>query len=279
VPSQTADPSRVSTLPVALAIAGLDPSGGAGLVADIRAFEACGVFAAAACAVLTVQSTRGLVEAVAVDSELLARQVLAVLEDAPVASVKIGATGSLANAERLALLLAAYPASPVVVDPVMAPTRGSSGLDGGTRGAAARALAPLATILTPNVAEAENLGAQTIRGEADAREAAVALLSLGARAVLLKGGHLGGAEAVDFLATAGGVTRIARPRRALPEVHGTGCVLSSLLAGRLAALGLSSQLDDRELLGAVRWARNKLDRALAAPLREGHGQLVLRPRP
>lgn len=279
MPSPTAVARRASSLPVALAIAGLDPSGGAGLVADVRAFEACGVFAAAACAVLTVQSTRGLAEAVAVDSELLARQVLAVLEDAPVASVKLGATGSLANALRLAELLAAYPASPVVVDPVMAPTRGSSGLDGGTRGAAARALAPLATLLTPNVAEAEILGAQTIRGEADARDAAVALRELGARAVLLKGGHLGGEQSVDFLATEGGVTRIARARRVLPEVHGTGCVLSSLLAGRLAALRLSSQLTERELIGAVRWARGKLDRALAAPLREGRGLLVLRPVP
>lgn len=271
-------PARPASLPVALSIAGLDPSGGAGLIADVRAFEACGVFGAAACAVLTVQSTRGLVEAVPVETELFARQVERVLEDAPVAAAKVGATGSSRNAERLAELLCERPAMPVVVDPVMAPTRGTTALDGAKRGVAARALAPVATLLTPNVAEAEILGAQTIRGEADAMEAAVALLALGARAVLLKGGHLQGPEAVDFFATRARVTRLPRPRLDVPEVHGTGCVLSALIAGRLAAERLPSTLSDAELLRVVRWARARLERALAAPLREGAGLLVLRPR-
>ena len=272
-------------LPVALTIAGLDPSGGAGIAADLRSFGAAGVWGAAVCAALTVQSTRGVRSVHAVASTLVTAQAEELLADAPVRAIKIGALGSAANARAVAALLAAHPEIPAILDPVMIPSRSAdpsasarARLDGGGV-AALRALGARATLITPNLPEAALLlGMQAGSPIASARDAATALVDAGARAVLVKGGHAVGPEAVDWLALRGGrVVRIARPRRETPPLHGTGCTLASLIAGRLAARVLVGEgASDADIVAAVRWARGRLDAALVAPLVVGGGLRVLR---
>lgn len=265
-----------SVLSTALAIAGLDPSGGAGLAADLRSFEAAGVWGAAVCAALTVQSTRGVRAVRAVPAALVLDQAREVLADARVRAVKTGALGSAANARAVAALLREHPRLPSVVDPVMLPSRraGPGAPLHGSALAPLRALALAATLVTPNLAEAAALLGQPVSAR-EARDAAVALVEAGARAALVKGGHGGGAESVDWLALAGRavrVVRVARPRRRTPPLHGTGCALASLVAGRLAARGGARP---EQIVEAVRWARARLDRALAAPLVTGAGLAVL----
>ena len=270
-------------LPTALSIAGLDPSGGAGLAADLRAFQAAGVWGAAVCAAFTVQSTQGLRAVAPVRAALLMAQAEAVFADHDVRALKTGALASSANARAVRILAEARPSIPFVVDPVMAPTLAHGLPRRGSLGAplaAMRALAAAATLLTPNLGEAGKLLGAELETDDDARAAAMALLELGPRAVLVKGGHGKGPEALDFLALRGasrGPLRIARPRRRIPEVHGTGCTLAALIAGRLASLPRDRRrpLTDADLVGAVRWARSRLDRALASPLTIGKGSKVL----
>lgn len=274
-------------LPTALTIAGLDPSGGAGIAADLRSFGAAGAWGAAVCAALTVQSTRGVRGVHPVASRLVLAQAREVLADARVRAIKTGALGSAANAHAVAALLAEHPGVPAIVDPVMIPSRRAGAareprgeaaivrLDG--RGAlrALRRLASIATIVTPNLAEAAALLGVAVASEADARDAAVALVAAGARAALVKGGHGRGPEAVDWLAMRGRVVRLARPRRDVPPLHGTGCTLASLIAGRLAVRRGARALRDDALIEAVRWARARLDAALAEPHVIGAGLRVL----
>ena len=262
-------------LPTALTIAGLDPSGGAGLAADLRSFEAAGVWGAAVCAALTVQSTRGVRAVRAVSATLVLDQAREVLADARVRAVKTGALGSAANARAVAALLREHPLLPSVVDPVMLPSRraGAGASLHGRTVAPLRALCLAATLVTPNLVEAAALlGSADPVPEAEARDAAVALVEAGAGAALVKGGHGVGAESVDWLALRGRVVRLARPRCRTPPLHGTGCTLASLIAGRLAAVGGARP---EQLVEAVRWARARLDRALAAPLVVGGGLAVL----
>ncbi len=274
-------------LSTALTIAGLDPSGGAGIAADLRAFDAAGAWGAAVCAALTVQSTRGVRAVRAVATKLVIAQAEEVLGDARVLAIKTGALGSAANVRAVARLIEAHPAIPAIVDPVMLPSRNAgkqagSRLDGPGSLPALQRLARVATLVTPNLAEASALlGGVTITTEEDAREAALALVKAGSRAALVKGGHGTGAEAVDWLIVGGQtieITRIARPRRATPPLHGTGCTLASLIAGRLAAKSAGRPPAAGELVAAVRWARGRLDAAIATPLTTGHGLLVLDPR-
>jgi hydroxymethylpyrimidine/phosphomethylpyrimidine kinase len=274
-------------LPTALTLAGLDPSGGAGIAADLRAFAAAGAWGAAVCAALTVQSTRGVRAVRAVSAKLVVAQAEEVLGDARVLAIKTGALGSAANVRAVARLIEAHPTIPAIVDPVMLPSRsaGKSGgarLDGPGSIPALQRLARVATLVTPNFDEAGALlGGVTITTDEDAREAAVALVEAGSHAVLVKGGHGSGAEAVDWLivgAQTKRIVRIARPRRKTPPLHGTGCTLASLIAGRLAAQSSGRLPEATELIAAVRWARARLDTAIRAPLTTGRGLLVLDPR-
>jgi hydroxymethylpyrimidine/phosphomethylpyrimidine kinase len=270
-------------LPTALTIGGLDPSGGAGISADLRAFCGAGVWGAAVCAALTVQSTRGVRLVRPIAPALVKAQAEEVLTDARVRAIKTGALGSAGNARVVAALIAAHPRIPAIVDPVMIPSRRrarstQARLDGGVT--ALRALARKATLVTPNLAEAGALLGARVASLEEARAAAVALVEAGAFAALVKGGHGGGDEAVDWLAIQGRavkVVRIARPRRKTPPLHGTGCTLASLIAGRLAALasGRARLPSDVELIAAVRWARARLDRAIQTPRVTGRGLRVL----
>lgn len=263
----------------AITIAGLDPSGGAGLAADLRAFRAAGVWGASVCAVLTVQSTKGLAEAHAVPAKVVRASAVACLVDLDVRAMKSGALGSEENVRAVAELFAECKDIPTIVDPVMAPSRALSAgarLDGSASDDALWALVRAATLVTPNADEASALIGRTVRTEAEARGAAEDLVRSGARAVLVKGGHVeGGAQAIDWFATAKGVVPIARKRVATPPLHGTGCTLSALIAGRLASRGKRGAASEEEMLAAIRWARGALDRALRAPIAVGGGGRVL----
>jgi hydroxymethylpyrimidine/phosphomethylpyrimidine kinase len=257
-------------LPTALTIAGLDPSGGAGLAADLRAFAVAGAWGTAVCACLTVQSRRGVRAVEPVATALVLAQAEELLADLPVRALKTGALGSADNARAVTALLARRPSLPAVVDPVMIPTRVSADgvrLDGDGALAAMRALAAACTLVTPNRDEAAALLGAPIASEADAPEAGRALVALGARAALVKGGHGAGPEAVDWLVTRRAVHRLARPRipAASARFHGTGCALASLVAGRLAVRERRGRPTDADLLAAVRWARARLDAALRSP--------------
>lgn len=272
-------------LPTALTIAGLDPSGGAGITADLRSFAAAGAWGTAVCAALTVQSTRGVRAVHAVSSKLVIEQAEEVISDALVRAIKTGALGSAANVRAVARLIERNETIPAVVDPVMLPSRDASEgegerarLDGAGAISALQRLARVATLVTPNLTEAGALLGATITSDAEARDAAVALVEAGSHAALVKGGHGKGAEAVDWLvvgAQTKKVVRIARPRLRTPPIHGTGCTLAALIAGRLAARSVGRLPETNELVAAVRWARGRLDAAIRAPLTTGRGGLLV----
>jgi hydroxymethylpyrimidine/phosphomethylpyrimidine kinase len=200
-----------------------------------------------------------------------------VLADARVRAVKTGALGSGVNVRAVTALLAEHPAIPSVVDPVMIPSRRASGgpaLHGRALGPL-RALASSATLVTPNLAEAAALLGRPVPDD-EAAAAAAALVAAGAQAALVKGGHGRGPEAVDWLALRGGrLVRIARPRRRIRPVHGTGCTLASLIAGWLAARSRAGAPRAADLVEAARWARARLDRALSTSLVTGAGLRVM----
>jgi hydroxymethylpyrimidine/phosphomethylpyrimidine kinase len=246
------------TTPCALAIGGLDPGGGAGIVADLRAFAAAGVFGCAALAVLTVQSTAGMRSARALAASEVIAQAGEVLRHQRVRAVKVGALGNQANVRAVAQLLGPYGNIPVVVDTPMRPTRGKARLLAGRALAALRdELMPRATLVTVNLDEAEALVGEAVRTVGEAHDAARALGRTGARAVLVKGGHFRsaiGTSAIDVLAIGDEVVELRARRLDIPAVHGTGCTLASLVAGRLAARdGL--RLDASDLVSAIRWAK------------------------
>ncbi len=248
-----------------LVIAGLDPSGGAGLLADARVAADHGVRAVGVATALTVQDTAGVRAANPVAAEVIADQLAALLADVEVDAVKIGMLGDAALAPVLARALAAT-AAPVVWDPVLLPSRGGVPLLAGDVAAAAAALLPEARVVTPNLAEAAALTGLTVATVDDMRAAAAALRRAGAAAVLVKGGHLAG-DPIDLLHDGDDVrTFVARRVHAGP-LHGTGCVLSTALACALAA-GLT-------LAAAVDAAKAYLSAKLAAPLAVGRGARVL----
>jgi hydroxymethylpyrimidine/phosphomethylpyrimidine kinase len=247
-------------IPCVLLVGGLDPGGGAGVLADARAVARAGAFGCAAVAVLTVQSTSGMRSA----TPVAAREIIAACKEVTahqrVRAIKVGALGSVENTRAVGDFLGAHSRLPAVVDTVMVPTRGKARLLAERAVDAMRErVLPHAALVTANAPEAEVLTGARVGDVEEARAAARAILALGARAVLVKGGHLSGARAVDVLATASGrVVELARPRLRLAPFHGGGCVLASLIAGRLA---VSRGPTDVE--AAVRWAKTVHHRALA----------------
>ncbi len=262
-------------LSCALAIGGLDPGGGAGLAADLRAFAAAGVFGCAAASLITVQSTAGLRGVRPVPSQDMVAQVAEVLRHQRVRAVKVGALGSEANVRALARLLARHDSIPVVLDTPILPTRGRTRLLS-VRAVAAvkKELMAVATLVTVNLAEARALLGEPVRTVAEAHDAARALVSTGARAVLVKGGHMEGEVATDVLALGGTVTEFRAHRLVLPPVHGAGCTLASLVAGRIARRATDG-LEDAEIIAAMRWAKRVHHAALAKAVDVGHGMRVL----
>lgn len=251
-----------------LVIAGSDSGGGAGIQADIKAVMALGGFATTAITALTAQNTRGVASVLPVPREFLAAQIDAVLSDIGADAIKTGMLPDTASIETVAAMLdGAARRLPFVMDPVMVATSGDR-LQGAEALSALRSLLlPRATLITPNIPEAELLLGRPIADEAAQRAAAIDLLATGAQAVLVKGGHLPGEQVIDLLATAAGIIAIRGPRIDSTSTHGTGCTLASAIAAGLAQ-GMA-------LEAAIRRARAYVAEAIrAAPgLGQGHGPL------
>jgi hydroxymethylpyrimidine/phosphomethylpyrimidine kinase len=218
-----------------LVVAGSDSGGGAGIQADIKTIAALGGYAMSAVTALTAQDTMGVHAIHSVPPEFVARQMACVLDDIGADAIK---TGMLGDAEMVAAVRDALRRHavgvPLVVDPVMIAKGGASLLAHEAVGALKELLLPMATILTPNLPEAEVLTGMSIADEAGMRRAAGALLDLGAPAVLLKGGHLPGDDVVDLLVTRVGVEAFHARRIPTRHTHGTGCTLASAVATSLA---------------------------------------------
>ena len=249
-----------------LIVAGSDSGGGAGIQADIKTVTALGGYAATAITALTAQNTRGVFGVVGIAPDFIQQQMRLVLDDIGADAIK---TGMLHNAAVIdavcAVLEEVDPAMPVVVDPVMVATSGDVLLDAGAEEALAKTLLPHATVLTPNVPEAERLTGLSIADTDGMRRAGDRLLELGPDAVLLKGGHLKGDSVIDLLITRESVETFASPRIDTTNTHGTGCTLASAIATGLAQ-GLT-------LSEAVGRARDYLHEAIrtAPGFGGGHG--------
>jgi hydroxymethylpyrimidine/phosphomethylpyrimidine kinase len=265
--------------PIALTIAGSDSGGGAGIQADLKTFAALGVHGASAVTALTAQNTQGVRSIHVAPPAIVRAQIEAVLEDFDVRAIKIGMLGSVEVAEAVAETLArSLPpqggkglAPFVVYDPVMVASSGDPLAGAGFVAAVRARLLPLVDCLTPNLAEAAALsGAPLAKTEREMAEQGRALLALGPRAVLMKGGHLAGDEAVDLLVTAEGVRRFAAPRLASANLHGTGCTLSSAIAGHIA---LGADLA-AAVAAAKDFVRAAIERGRDVKLGAGDGPLI-----
>ncbi|AEG33103.1 phosphomethylpyrimidine kinase [Thermus thermophilus SG0.5JP17-16] len=252
---------------VALTIAGSDSGGGAGVQADLKVFFRFGVYGTSALTLVTAQNTLGVQRVHLLPPEVVYAQIESVAQDFPLHAAKTGALGDGAIVEAVADAVGRYGIAPLVVDPVMVAKSGDPLLAKEAAAALKERLFPLADLVTPNRLEAEALLGHPIRTLEEAEEAAKALLGLGPKAVLLKGGHLEGEEAVDLLATPEGVLAFRAPRVRTRNTHGTGCTLSAAIAALLAR--------GRPLEEAVAEAKTYLTRALrtAPPLGRRHGPL------
>lgn len=220
--------------PVALTVAGSDSGGGAGIEADLKTFQALGVWGTVAVTAVTAQNNRGVLASSLVDPEMVAAQMKAVAEMTPVGAWKTGMLGAAPVIEAVADIMDRLALGPLVVDPVQAASRGGSLLEADAVPVLAGRLLPHCQVFTPNLPEAEAFLGQPITTRADMAEAAAALGRIGPRCVLLKGGHLAGPEAPDLVWTPEGVTWMEGPRLAAAHSHGTGCTLSAAVTAGLA---------------------------------------------
>jgi hydroxymethylpyrimidine/phosphomethylpyrimidine kinase len=218
--------------PVALTIAGSDPSGGAGLQADLKTFHQLGVYGEAVVTLVTVQNTVRASRVVVMPPALVLEQIEAVLEDIPPNAAKTGALGSAGVVEAVARAAEAF-RFPLVVDPVMVSKHGLPLLPESAARAVRQRLLPRATLFTPNLPEAEALTGIAIRGVADMRAAARRICEMGARAVLIKGGHLE-SEATDLLFDGAEWREFPAPRIDTRHTHGAGCTYSAAITAGLA---------------------------------------------
>jgi hydroxymethylpyrimidine/phosphomethylpyrimidine kinase len=251
-----------------LIVAGSDSGGGAGIQADIKAVTAMGAYAATAITALTAQNTRGVFGVVGVAPDFIRQQMRLVLDDIGADAIKTGMLGDSATIEAVAEVLRELAgAVPIVVDPVMVAQSGDSLLRPEAVATLARLMLPLATLLTPNLPEAETLLGRAIPDAAAMPGAAQALLDRGAKAVLLKGGHLAGRTLTDVLAEPGGTVVFESRRIESSNTHGTGCTLASATAAGLAQ-GLP-------LRAAVERARSYVQAAIrgAPGFGQGNGPL------
>ncbi len=265
---------RAPTRPCVVAVGGVDPSGGAGLAADLRAVAAAGAWGCPVVATLTVQSTAGVRAVEPVGARLVAAQLREVALHQRLRACKTGALGSVEVVREVTRFARAHAALALVVDPVMLPTRGARGarLVDADALDALRALIARATLVTPNAHEAEVLTGVSVVDERSAARAGALLVASGARFALVKGGHFG-ARAVDVLVSRAGVVRVAGVRRARARVHGAGCTLASAIAGRLACC--PGALRDEDVVAAVRWAKRRVAVAFRHATVVGEGLRVL----
>ncbi|MGI8984011.1 MAG: bifunctional hydroxymethylpyrimidine kinase/phosphomethylpyrimidine kinase [Acidimicrobiales bacterium] len=221
--------------PVALTIAGSDSSGGAGVVADLKTFEAHGVWGAVALTAVTAQNTLGVQAVETLTPEMVRAQISSVVSDLAVGAAKTGMLGSAAVVVEVARTVAELGVRPLVVDPVMVASTGGRLLDPDAIEAVIAHLLPRATVLTPNLAEAAALCGFEVGDRTGMERAARALAELGPQVVLVKGGHLAGADSPDCLLVAGGEpVWLEGARLADRGAHGSGCVLSAAICAELA---------------------------------------------
>jgi len=218
-------------IPIALTIAGSDPGGGAGIQADLKTFHQLNVFGTSAITLITVQNSTRMSRVEVLDPALVAEQIDAVLEDFPPQAVKTGALGNAAIIEAIARR--SFP-GPLIVDPVMRGKHGTALLDSAACEALRDLLFPQAALVTPNLAEAALLAGVPVTDADQMRHAAARITELGARSVLVKGGHLDGPETLDILYHDGVFTELRAPRLETRHTHGTGCSYSAAIAAFLA---------------------------------------------
>ena len=247
----------------ALSIAGTDPSGGAGIQADLKAMTMNGVFAMSALTALVAQNTIGVREIVEMTPDFLGQQIDAVFEDIPPDAVKIGMVASCGLIEKIAERLRFYQARNVVVDPVMVATSGDRLISEEAVDNLKTCLLPLAAVTTPNIPEAEILSGMVIHRPEDIEAAAKQISNAYGCAVLLKGGHNIN-DANDFLYAGGVGTWFHGTRINNPNTHGTGCTLSSAIAANLAK--------GFDLPASIRRSKAYLSGALGAMLNLGKGR-------
>ena len=265
-PTGTAPIARTLRYARVLSIAGSDSGGGAGIQADLKTFAALGCFGMTALTALTAQNTQGVRAIHAVPLDMLHAQIDAVVEDIGVDAVKIGMLHSAATVQAVAAAMDRHRMARVVLDPVMVATSGATLIDREAIEVLVTQMFPRAALVTPNLDEAALLVARPLASEDDMHAAARELLARGARAVLLKGGHLAGDNVSDLLLARDAEPLWLRgPRIPSANTHGTGCTLSSAIAAHLAR---GATLED-----AVRAARDYVRGALlaGAPVRTGAG--------
>jgi hydroxymethylpyrimidine/phosphomethylpyrimidine kinase len=247
--------------PVALTIAGSDPSGGAGIQADLKTFHQFGVYGEAVITLVTVQNTVRMSRVEVMPEGLVLEQIAAVVEDIPPGAAKTGALGSAGMVAAVAGAADRF-AFPLVVDPVMVSKHGLPLLPADAVGAIRDLLLPRAALITPNVPEAEALTGMKISGVVEMRAAACRLREMGARAVLIKGGHLEG-EAIDLLLDGGEWYVFEGERVDTRHTHGTGCTYSAAITAGLArGLGMAD---------AVGKAKRFIQEAIRTNPGLGHG--------
>jgi len=248
-----------------LTVAGSDSGGGAGIQGDLKTIALLGSYGASAITALTAQNTRGVSSIHPVPPAFLAEQIDAVLSDIPIDVVKVGMLFSPENTAILSDRLTAYRIRMIVLDPVMSAKGGVALLEDEALAVLKRRLIPLCYLLTPNIPEAERLTGLTITDQAGMELAARALHLMGARNVLVKGGHLTEGVATDILFDGSGFIRLTAPRTLSRNTHGTGCALASAIASFLA--------QGETLPDAVLGAKRFITRAIkfAQPLGKGHG--------
>ncbi|MDE3153598.1 MAG: bifunctional hydroxymethylpyrimidine kinase/phosphomethylpyrimidine kinase [Acidobacteriota bacterium] len=251
---------------VALTIAGSDPSGGAGLQADLKTFAAHGVYGTSVVTAVTAQSTQGVVDSFPLPADVVSAQLDALGGDIVVDATKTGMLGTSAIVEAVAAMIVSLDLPRVVVDPVLTATGGGNLLAPDAISTLKHELLRHAWVVTPNVPEAEILSGLPIRTLDDVKEAAERIQRLGPRAVVIKGGHLAGSQAIDLLFDGEQMIEFPAPRLPGPPAHGTGCAFSAALAAGLA-LGCSlpdaTERAKRYVTGAL---RHRLTIGQGAPL-------------
>ncbi len=258
-------PAKIETPlpPVCLTVAGLDPSGGAGIVADIKTFTRFGCFATAVVASVTFQNTQAVFGAVHQSGTSVKRQLDPIFDDYSVAAAKTGMLPTRSVIDRVASVFKDRELRNYVLDPVVRSTSGYDLIDDTALKAMVKRLFPLATVVTPNIPEAERITGMRIRNEKNVIAAGKRMLGLGATAVLIKGGHLGGDVARDHLFTADGHETFDSERIETKSTHGTGCILAAAITANLA-LG-------KNLSEAVRIAKDTVHDAIRSAPGLGKG--------
>ncbi len=257
---------------VCLTIAGLDPSGGAGIIADIKTFSAFGCYATAAIASITFQNTKGVFGAVHQTAETIRGQVEPVLQDFHIAAVKTGMLPTREVIEETARLIRENDLTNIVVDPVVRSTSGFDLIDDFALTALIELLFPISSVVTPNIQEAERITGVSIRAEEDIVKAATMIRSMGAHNVLIKGGHfeaetVSSQKARDYLFTDKGHTLFDADYIDTTSTHGTGCTLAAAIAANLA-LG-------KDLKDAISISKSFVNEAIrtAPDLGSGHSPI------